>query len=55
MPKYICIIGWARGGTTLAKNLFSCFNDTWITPEGEGPNFKFFEGGGKLTALLRAI
>lgn len=34
--NYICIVGWARGGTTLVQNLCSCFKDVWIATGGEG-------------------
>lgn len=45
MINYISIIGWARGGTTLVKNLFSCFEDTWISPGSEIDNIKMFWEG----------
>lgn len=38
--NFIYIIGWARGGTTLAKNLFCCFEDTWVAPGPERDTYK---------------
>lgn len=35
MKNYVLIVGGSRGGTTLAKNLFSCFEDVWLAPGGE--------------------
>jgi len=41
----ILIIGGARGGTTLIKNLFSCFNDVHVLLGGEADSLRFLEEG----------
>lgn len=45
MKNYVLILGWARGGTTLMKNLFSCFKDTWLSSLGEGDSRRFLLEG----------